>query len=43
MIEEVARTNARANEVKPLELTDRRYLIEMENSGFFSQLWGERR
>jgi NitT/TauT family transport system substrate-binding protein len=43
MIEEVARTNARANEVKPLELTDRRYLLEMENSGFFNQLWGERR
>lgn len=43
MIEEVARTNPRANEVKPLELTDRRFLIEMENSAFFSQLWGERR
>jgi hypothetical protein len=43
MIEEVARTNPRANEVKPLELTDRRYLLEMENSGFFNQLWGERR
>jgi ABC-type nitrate/sulfonate/bicarbonate transport system substrate-binding protein len=41
MIEEVARTNPRANEVKPQELTDRRYLADMENSGFFSQLWGE--
>jgi NitT/TauT family transport system substrate-binding protein len=43
MIEEVARTNPRANEVKPQELTDRRYLAEMESSGFFSQLWGEKR
>jgi ABC-type nitrate/sulfonate/bicarbonate transport system substrate-binding protein len=42
MIEEVARTNPRANEVKPQELTDRRYLADMENSGFFSQLWGEK-
>jgi ABC-type nitrate/sulfonate/bicarbonate transport system substrate-binding protein len=43
MIEEVARTNARANEVKPQELMDRRYLAEMESSGFFSRLWGNRR
>lgn len=43
MIEEVARTNARANEIKPQELMDRRYLAEMESSGFFSKLWSEKR
>ena len=43
MIEEVARTNPRANEVKPQELMDRRYLAEMESSGFFNQVWGEKR
>jgi ABC-type nitrate/sulfonate/bicarbonate transport system substrate-binding protein len=39
MIEEVAKTNARANDVKPQDLMDRRYLAEMESSGFFSQVW----
>jgi ABC-type nitrate/sulfonate/bicarbonate transport system substrate-binding protein len=39
MIEEVARTNPRANEVKPQEMMDRRYLAEMESSGFFNQIW----
>jgi ABC-type nitrate/sulfonate/bicarbonate transport system substrate-binding protein len=39
MIEEVARNNPRANDVKPQDLMDRRYLAEMESSGFFKQLW----
>ena len=43
MIEEVAKTNARSNEIKPQDLMDRRYLTEMESSGFFSQLWGDKR
>jgi hypothetical protein len=43
MIEEVAKTNPRANDVKPQDLMDRRYLAEMESSGFFSQLWNEKR
>ena len=43
MIDEVAKTNPRANDVKPQDLMDRRYLAEMESSGFFSQLWGEKR
>ncbi len=43
MIEEVARINPRANDVKPQDLMDRRYLAEMENSGFFKQLWSEKR
>ena len=41
MIEEVARTNPRANEVKPQEMMDRRYLAEMESSGFFSSAVGK--
>jgi ABC-type nitrate/sulfonate/bicarbonate transport system substrate-binding protein len=43
MIEEVARNNPRANDVKPQDLMDRRYLAEMENSGFFKQLWNEKK
>ena len=43
MIEEVARTHARANEIKPQDLMDRSYLSEMESSGFFNQLWSEKR
>ena len=41
MIEEVARTNPKANEIKPQDMMDRRYLAEMESSGLFSQLWGK--
>jgi ABC-type nitrate/sulfonate/bicarbonate transport system substrate-binding protein len=43
MIDEVAKTNPRAADVKPQDLMERRYLVEMENSGFFRQLWGEKR
>jgi NitT/TauT family transport system substrate-binding protein len=43
MIEEVAKTNPRANEMKPQDLMDRRYLAEMESSGFFNQVWNEKR
>lgn len=39
MIDEVAKTNSKATEIKPQELMDRRYLVEMENSGFFNQIW----
>lgn len=41
MLDEVARTNPKANEVKPQEMMDRRYLAEMETSGFFAQVWGK--
>ena len=43
MIDEVAKVNSRAQDIKPQDLIDRRYLTEMENSGFFSQLWAEKR
>ena len=39
MIDEVAKTNPRAADVKPQDLMERRYLVEMENSGFFKQIW----
>lgn len=41
MLDEVARTNPKANEIKPQDMMERRYLAEMESSGFFSQLWGK--
>ena len=43
MLDEVAKTNPKAAELKPQELMDRRYLTEMESSGFFNQVWGESR
>ncbi len=41
MLDEVARTNPKANEIKPQDMIERRYLAEMESSGFFNQLWGK--
>jgi hypothetical protein len=43
MVDEVTKVNPRAQEIKPQDLIDRRYLTEMENSGFFTQLWSEKR
>jgi len=43
LVDEVAKVNPRAREIKPQDLVDRRYLTEMENSGFFTQLWAEKR
>jgi ABC-type nitrate/sulfonate/bicarbonate transport system substrate-binding protein len=37
-LEEIAQTDPRAKKVKPAELIDRRYLDEMETSGFFARL-----
>ena len=37
-LEEIAQTDARAKKVKPADLIDRRYLEEMEASGFFARL-----
>jgi len=39
-LDEIAPTDPRAKNVKPQEMTDTRYLDEMEKSGFFDQLWG---
>ena len=43
MIDEVAKITPRAQEIKPQDLIDRRYLAEMESSGFFNQLWADKR
>jgi ABC-type nitrate/sulfonate/bicarbonate transport system substrate-binding protein len=43
MIDEVGKVNPRASDIKPQDLIDRRYLAEMENGGFFNQLWAEKR
>jgi len=43
ILDEVAEADPRAKKIKPQELVDRRYLDEMQASGFFGRLWGERR
>jgi NitT/TauT family transport system substrate-binding protein len=40
ILDDVAKTDARAKNVKPQDMIDRRYLDEMEKSGFFDKLWG---
>ncbi|HWO40453.1 MAG TPA: ABC transporter substrate-binding protein [Candidatus Eisenbacteria bacterium] len=42
ILDEVAATDARAKTVKPQELMDNRFIVEMEKSGFFDQLWGKK-
>ena len=39
ILEEISQVDPRANKVKAQDLIDRRYLNEMEKSGFFDQLW----
>ncbi|HEX2385460.1 MAG TPA: ABC transporter substrate-binding protein [Candidatus Binatia bacterium] len=39
MIEDVAQTDPRAKKVKAQELIDTRYIDEMNQSGFFEQIW----
>ena len=38
----LAQTDERAKKVKPLELTDPRFLNDMEKSGFWDQIWANR-
>lgn len=40
ILEEVSKVDARAKKVKAEELIDRRYLEELEKSGFLDRLWG---
>jgi NitT/TauT family transport system substrate-binding protein len=42
VLEEVSKVDPRAKKVKPQDLVDRRYLDEMERSGFFNRLWAGR-
>jgi ABC-type nitrate/sulfonate/bicarbonate transport system substrate-binding protein len=41
-LDEIAPNEPRAKKVSPEELIDRRYLDEMEKSGFFDQLWAKK-
>ncbi|MSP39659.1 MAG: ABC transporter substrate-binding protein [Deltaproteobacteria bacterium] len=42
ILDEVAQTDERAKKVKPQELTDTRFLNDMEKSGFWDQIWAKR-
>ena len=42
ILDELAPTDARAKSIKPQEMVDTRYLVEMEKSGFMDQLWGKK-
>jgi ABC-type nitrate/sulfonate/bicarbonate transport system substrate-binding protein len=43
IIDEAQKTSPRAADIKPQDLVDRRYLAEMETSGFFNQIWSDKR
>ena len=42
VLEEIANIDPRAKKINPQDLTDRRFLDEMEKSGFFARLWSEK-
>jgi NitT/TauT family transport system substrate-binding protein len=42
ILDELSATDPRAKNVKPQEMIDRRYLDEMEKSGFFEQIWAKK-
>jgi len=41
ILDEVSRVDPRAKKIKAQDLVDRRFLDEMEKSGFFDKLWGK--
>jgi ABC-type nitrate/sulfonate/bicarbonate transport system substrate-binding protein len=41
ILDEVSRVDSRAKKIKVQDLVDRRFLDEMEKSGFFDKLWGK--
>jgi ABC-type nitrate/sulfonate/bicarbonate transport system substrate-binding protein len=43
ILDEVSPADPRAKSVMPQQLIDRRYLDEMDKSGFFDKLWGAKR
>ncbi len=43
ILDEVSQIDPRAKKVKPQDLVDRRFLDEMEKSGFFYRLWAQNR
>ncbi|HEY3303867.1 MAG TPA: ABC transporter substrate-binding protein [Candidatus Binatia bacterium] len=42
-LDEIAPSDQRAKTIKPQDLVDRRYLIELENGGVFAKLWGDKK
>jgi NitT/TauT family transport system substrate-binding protein len=40
ILDEIALTDPRAKKISPQQLIDRRYLDDMDRSGFFNSLWG---
>lgn len=40
ILDEIAKVDPRAKKVKPEDLVDRRYVEELDKSGFFAKLWG---
>ena len=42
-LDEIAPVDPRAKSIKPQELVDSRFLDEMDKSGFFDRLWGEKK
>jgi hypothetical protein len=43
ILDEIAKTDARAKSIKPDDLIDRRYLNDFARSGFFDRLWEAKR
>jgi len=43
MLEEISLSDPRAKKVKAQELIDRRYIDDLEHSGFFDQLWSAKK
>ena len=41
ILDEVSRTDPRAKQIKAQDLIDRRFLNEMEKTGFYDKLWGK--
>ena len=41
ILEEVAQSDPKAKNIKPQDLVDRRFLDEMETTGFFHKLWAK--
>lgn len=42
ILDEVARVDPRAKKIKAQDLIDRRFIDDMEKSGFFDKLWGKK-
>ena len=43
MLDDVAQVDPRAKKVRAQDVVDLRYIEEMEKSGFFAQLWADKK